>query len=346
MAYEDISLEFKKKFLEMARNARKIAVTAHMHPDDDSIGSVISMYSYLIENAGLPKSRVEIVYSGDGAERFERVLGYNKIRFVKDIADILSKYDLLIILDASGWHRISLNKGIAQFAGKRISIDHHPVSENSHNLHLLAPQYTSTCEIIYRQFFAHEEMSRQAAEAILLGILGDTGNFRFIDKNTTGVMDVAKGIIEKYDIQIDAFKSRYDYINLESLKVLARLINNIKIIKVEEWPPFLYTYLDLEYAASTGDEGHIISEGKAKFIDYIKSVKDIGWGFVIVPRGRNTCNVSFRSEPDSVNVRLVAERMEIGSGHDHASGATIKTANPKDAADMMIRWLENNKREE
>jgi len=346
MRFDDISNEFKEQFDEMAKSAQKIAITSHIHPDDDSIGSTLSVYYYLTENLGIAKSRTDILYTGEGPERYERFPGYNKIRFVRDIAEKINEYDLLIITDASGWHRVSVSKGIENYKGKRIAIDHHPTAENQHNLHLLAPQYTSTCEIIYKQFFDIKNISKPEAEAILLGILGDTGNFRFISGKRAGVLTIAKEIIEKFNINIDEFKSGYDYVSLESLKVLARLINNIKVVKIGNWPPFLYSVLDLEYAASSGDESHILSEGKAKFIDYLKAIKDVGWGFVVVPRAHNTCTISFRSEPGSVNVRLVAEKMQIGSGHDHASGATISVKDPKDAANMIINWLENNSMEE
>src|SRR3989344_3412753 len=71
---------------------------------------------------------------------------------------------------------------INSFKGTTICIDHHPRPENKFDLHMVVTPCSSCAEMIYRLFFEKERLlNKETCEILLLGMIGDTGVFKFVD---------------------------------------------------------------------------------------------------------------------------------------------------------------------
>lgn len=342
--YNKISKEFIDRFYAKVNSAGSIVVTSHLSPDDDAIASVLAMYFLLVEELKISKGKVKMIYTGAKEVRWGYFKSFNDIMFVDDLVNHVGKKDLLIMVDGSGWKRFSKKENMKQFSGDTICVDHHPTPDNKFNLHTVAVNYSSTSEIIYRMFFEDKKIGKPICEILLLGILGDTGNFKFVTPQVAGTFDVAKALVVSGNIKIEELVSNYSYLTKGQLYLIGKLIENSKISKVKNWGQFMYTFLDAKQLSGS-KYSNIDVEGASGIFAYrfLKSVKSVDWGFVVTPQDANVSKISFRSTPNSVSVRNLVERMKIGGGHDRAAGGAIEDSSPKKTTRAILSWIKNNK---
>jgi bifunctional oligoribonuclease and PAP phosphatase NrnA len=344
MYYKKPTKEFVVEFSALVKQANSIVITSHKSPDDDSIASVLALYYYLIKKQKISQDKVKMIISGDSSDRWLSLKYYKNIQYVSDISSELANIDLLIMLDGSGWARITNTVRFGDmFGGQVVCIDHHPNPEDTFFLHLIDKKAASTTDIIYRMFFDESKITKDLAEIILLGIWGDTGGFRFVRPDKSYVLEVVAKIIRDGDIDLQTFLSKFQRIDYSILKLIGKLINNTKILKIVGWPDAQVSYLDRRILSN--NDMNDISYAYHLYIDtYVRFVKEADWGFVVIPKSADHCGVSFRSLPGSVNVRLVAEGLN-GGGHDRASGGKVQEINVHKALQEIVKYLETNKPE-
>lgn len=341
----EITEEFKSSFDDIVKKSNSIKITSHFSPDDDSISSVLAVYYYLIEILKIDKDKVKIIYTGEKNEKWSSLKYFENIEFVDDIFNYSTDNDLLILLDGGGYKRFSRKDEMLNFSGKTICIDHHPVPSNQFDLHLVAKQYTSTSEIIYRLFYQNiTSLEKDLCEIILLGLIGDTGSFRYVNKSNCGVYGIAERLISDGDINMDAFSNRFQKISKRIYQLLIKIMSNSEIKSIKNWPDFVFGTVDINYCIENMYTDNEISEASSLFTSYLRSVENVDWGMIITPRLHdNTHSVSFRSSPGSVVTREIGEKMGIGGGHDRASGGKLLTNNTKKAAKSIFDWMKKNK---
>ena len=334
--YNELDKLFLVHFKRKIEEAKRVVITAHKDPDDDAIASVLAIHDYITKNCG-----VETHMKITGVKKIERwniFKNYEKIEYVKDLYDEVNDDDLLILLDGSRWHRFSNKQEMNSFKGDSICIDHHPIQGNFFNLSLVAPQYTSTSEIIYRMFFQKNDVEPELAETILMGVMGDTGNFNYINEKNASILNIAEYLIKAAKIDIQQFKASYSNYDKRSYELLKEYYKRSKIKKIKEWPEFMYSSLTQKIVDE--NEKEIVSEANDLFRYYLTNLKGVSWGFIVIPSGKGS-KISLRSIPGSVNVRELAEDMGIGGGHDNASGGFIEKE-PSETIKTIISHLKKN----
>lgn len=342
MIYKSISPEFKKQFFKLVESANKILISAHMSPDDDAIGSSLAL-QLLIQQL-YPSKKVDIAFSGYPADRFSCFEGYSQISFNQDISQIIKNYKLQILLDGNEYSRFSSFPQLLKSSNiPKICIDHHTSSPDNFTLHADIPKAASTTELIYKLSNKTMTSSRPYNEALLLGILGDTGTFNYIKPGQYYLFDIVKKILTATQINIQEFKSRYMSIEPESFEIIRELMKNSQYLEVDNWPKFQVSFITKEFIKNNNFTDSQISEGSGIFVaQYIRQIKNNTWGFVVKPSADGSCSFSFRSLPGSVNVRDLTERMGIGGGLDRASGAKVKIEEPEKAIKYITDWMKNN----
>ncbi len=336
---------FKEKFEKKVLESKNIIITSHQGPDDDSIGSVLSIYFYIKDY--LKQNNVKITYFSEKKERWKEFEGYNEIIFTDDIQSYIEKSDLLIVVDVSSYKRI--NKKEIKNPPYTIGIDHHKTIEDNFNLHYIEYK-TSTAEIIYDIFYKkileEKRITKKIVEALLLGILGDTGNLRYIDYTQKEILKKVSDLIEAAKINIDSLQEKYQKNTYESLKLLSEFFKNLEVHEIKDWPKFATSYITKDYIKEYNIKQKVLTETVAEFKKYLKQIWNVDWGFVLTPRTDYSVSVSFRSTTKGINVRLLSEKLMIGGGHDLASGATIKTPCVKEAKEMIINYIKKTPVEE
>lgn len=178
----------KSKFLNKIEAASTISILGHIRPDGDCVGSCLSVYNYIIEN--YPNKNVD-VYLEKIPEKFNFLKGADKI--ISEPTDRI--YDLSISLDCGDTDRHAQFSPIFASAKDTICLDHHKSNTGFGDYFYLDKDASSCCEIVYRHL-DYDKISKEVAECIYLGIVHDTGVFKY-PSTTEETMLVAGKMITK-----------------------------------------------------------------------------------------------------------------------------------------------------
>lgn len=326
---DEITDEVRFEVLRRISEAKRIVITGHQSPDDDSIASCISTY-YAITETLKHKGDVSITYSGQRLPRWEPFALYDHVTFTDDLASDIEEADLVIFVDGNQWHRFGLEK----MDVPTICIDHHHYESLDFDLNIIDPTAASTTEMIESLFYQDTGLDETIAPILLMGIIGDTGMFRFITPKNAQVLITAHRLIMKANLDVQDFLAGYHRRSLGAHPVYAELLSNSTIINIPGWPTCMYSYARTMNDA-TDDEA---SEAAHQFVSYALQITSIGWTFVATPRADGRVKFSFRSLPGTVNVKDLATLMEIGGGHDRAAGGTMEDVEPQEAAEKVLAW--------
>lgn len=161
----------------------KIVITTHRNPDGDAMGSSLGLFS-ILKKLGhwvtvltpnpydyflhwMPNVR-KTVFGDRNADR---------------TAKILEEADLIFCLDYGALKRVNtLAAGISKSTAPKILVDHHLDPEDFALLNFHVAGMSSTAEIVYRmivQLGYLDLMDRDAATCLYVGLMTDTGSFRF-----------------------------------------------------------------------------------------------------------------------------------------------------------------------
>ena len=108
-----------KHFNEQILKATKIAITGHIHPDGDCIGSCLALKQYILDNYS--KKKVD-VYLEPISPEFYFLSHADEI---KNEANEKEIYDLFFVLDCGSEDRFEPFATMVDHAGTLIGIDHH-----------------------------------------------------------------------------------------------------------------------------------------------------------------------------------------------------------------------------
>ena len=108
-----------KHFNEQISKAKTIAITGHIHPDGDCIGSCLALKQYILDN-----------YSGKKVDVYLESIS-TEFRFLSHAQEIITEskddesYDLFFVLDCGSEDRYEPFATMVRCAKTLIGIDHH-----------------------------------------------------------------------------------------------------------------------------------------------------------------------------------------------------------------------------
>ncbi len=177
------------KLLEMAKDAKTIAVLGHVRPDGDCVGSCLAASNYLREQ--YPDKTVQ-VYLEKPPVRFAYLEGFDRI---SQDAQTGIAYDLCICLDSGDAGRLGDFVVYLEQAKHSICIDHHITNVGYGEENIICVDASSTCEVLFASL-EEEKVSRAVAECIYTGMIHDTNIFK--NSNTSpATMEVAGKMMAK-----------------------------------------------------------------------------------------------------------------------------------------------------
>lgn len=311
-----------------ACNDNNVLLISHTGPDDDSIGSMLAAKHFLEK---LTTADVTAAYEDRPPQRYETFDGFNALTFTDDLQSLVDDADLVVFLDGSELDRFS--QEALDISVPTYCIDHHPCEDPVFAEHLINPEKTSTAEILYDLFA--DELGEETSRYLLLGLIGDTGNFRYLDAQQAYVFSIVQDLVETGDIDMEAFKDSWGQTQREEFEVFSQLMGAAKIIDDSGWPTYCYSTFDDTENFADAD----ISGGAHMFVSWVRGVKGVEWSFVLTARSTGLTACSLRSS--GVNVRHIVEGLDVGSGHDRAAGARFEVK-PARAAEMIQDWIANN----
>ena len=182
------------KIDELLSEAKTVAIFGHVRPDGDCVGSTTGIYNYIKDN--YPATRVDLFL-----ENFPD--SYKILRGTTDACSAWTAecnggqpYDLAFLMDTPSFERVGANGAeCIRTAKKTINVDHH--ISNPLNLctaNFVEPEASSASELLYT-LLDKSKISLETASSLYLGIVHDTGAFKY---SCTGkrTMQVVGDLIE------------------------------------------------------------------------------------------------------------------------------------------------------
>ena len=174
--------------------AKTVAIFGHVRPDGDCVGSTTGIYNYIKDN--YPAIRADLFL-----ENFPE--SYKIVRGASEASPAYTAecnggqpYDLAFLMDTPSFERVGANGAeCLRSAKKTINVDHH--ISNPLNLctaNFVEPEASSASELLYT-LLDKSKVSRETASSLYLGIVHDTGAFKY---SCTGkrTMQVVGDLIE------------------------------------------------------------------------------------------------------------------------------------------------------
>ena len=158
----------RSKIKKLIDDAESILLLSHESPDGDAVGSVLSMYHYLISI----NKTVDMVIL-DIPKVFNFLPSINK---VVDNTD--KKYNLGIVLDCATRERIGQNTDLFSNCKNTVCIDHHISNTNYCDINLVEGNVSSCSQVVYYLLKDWNiKFNENILKCITTGVLTDTNGF-------------------------------------------------------------------------------------------------------------------------------------------------------------------------
>ncbi|MGH7674388.1 MAG: DHH family phosphoesterase [Gemmatimonadales bacterium] len=291
---------------------RRIVLTTHVNADGDGVGSAVALWHLLRARGASP-----CIANPTGIpERFDFL--------VPDGADVsaraakeIGRADVVMVLDIADLSRLGdLGPAVARRGVPVACIDHH-VSPGTlpPGPRLVAPEAAATAELVFDLATTLGwELTPEAARALYVGILTDTGGFRFAN-TTPRALRVAAALLEH---GADA-ETIYTQVYASAPEGRVRLTADVlQTLVVEPDVGLAWVTVPagaLERHGVTADD----LDGVAEFP---RSIAGVRLALLFRPLANGRVKVSLRSI-GSVDVADFAHRFG-GGGHTKAAGASFE----------------------
>lgn len=293
------------KIIDEVRNAASIAIGGHIRPDGDCVGSVMGLYLYLKKE--LPEAEID-AYLERPSEIFDCI---SHIEDIKSGIDTNKIYDVFIALDCAD-DRLGDARPLFESAGRRINIDHHISNPGCGDMRIVEPDRSSTAELLY-DLMVPEQVDREIATALYIGIIHDTGVLRYSNTSPRTLQVAAELIKFGFDfsdlIQKTFYEKTYVQTQIMGRAVLesVRFMNNRCIVSMVSRRMMEF------YQVTPKDLEGIVNQ--------LQVVKDVDCAIFMYETGTLEYKVSLRSN-GRVDVANVAMKFG-GGGHVRAAGCTM-----------------------
>jgi phosphoesterase RecJ-like protein len=306
-----------EQILKHIKESRRILVASHAEPDGDCLGSLVAL--------GLALSKLDKIITMLNPSPIPAVY-----RFLPGVERIVSQikeataYDMAIILDCGDIVRVGENSSVVDQISLVVNIDHHVSNTRFGHLQLIDTGACATAEIIYRLINALEiPFDKRIATCIYLGILTDTGSFRFSNTNPAAFA-ISKAMI---DIGVEPHlvaQRVFGTYSLGRIKLLNMALNSIEISANGKLSLMTISRSMLN---ATGTS----TEDIDGLINYARRIEDVKVAALIheIKNGAgkftnmNRYHVSLRSD-NTVDVAKIAAKFG-GGGHTSAAGFKIES---------------------
>lgn len=291
--------------LAAVRKGRVFAVTSHVNPDGDSIGSSLAL-RHILRSLG---KNAEVVMDGECPKELTFLPGSGTVIF--DPAGYRATPDTVVFVDCGSIDRIGRVSRLLKNGAAVVNIDHHISNTRFGDVKWIETDSASVGELIWRM--ADElgvKKTREFAVNVYTSLVTETGNFTF--SNTTEkahflASELIKLGVRPIDVTYGLIKNK----RLPDIHLLARVMGRIRVALGGE-----YAWTELH-----AKDRNLTKPGDSQ--EYLFSMVSL--------KGVRACFL-FRETEDGVKVSMRSDGSMDGSvlmvrfgggGHSRAAGCTI-----------------------
>ena len=323
---------------ELLSSPKKIIITAHKNPDGDAIGSSLALYHYLIKNG----HQVQVIMPNDYPDFLKWVPGNETVLKYESDQEVCDQHirdaDIIFTLDYNHLSRTGNMETILSAVDPIfIMIDHHQQPDSYPKYIYSDVTMCSTCQMIFH-FIEYlgdlDQIDKDIASCIYLGIMTDTGSFRF--RSTSSIThNVIAQLIEKGADNATIHEQVYDTNSLSRLQLKGLALSNLRVI--DEYNTAYITISQSELDKHNFKKGD--TEG---FVNIGLSIEGIKFAVIFIENKQEAIiKISLRSKGE-FSVNDFARNHFEGGGHINAAGGKSNLS-LQDTVDKFISILPSYK---
>jgi len=290
--------------VELIENKRDFAITTHIKPDGDGVGSSLGL-CWLLRSLG---KRAEVIVHGEVPLSYRSLPGADQIR---DVRSVDRHYDAIFVIECSDIGR----PGISGLQNElTVNIDHHATSEHFGTINWIDSTASAVGEMIYNLCKAiGGRITKEIAECVYMALVTDTGSFHF--PNTSDrTLKVASELIKAGAKPAQIGEAVYNNYPWSRIELMRQVLGTIKRDTTGRVASLRQTLLMKEISGAVDGDNH-------GFVNIPLAAKEVLASVYMREVGNGDYRVSLRSKGD-INVAKVCERFG-GGGHKNAAGCHI-----------------------
>ncbi len=295
-----------------------------MNPDGDCVGSCMGMALYL--RKVMPEKKIDVYLESFNDSLVRNIPGTDTVRY--DAAANVEKYDAFICLDADQT-RLGDAREIWDLAEVKINIDHHISNPGCGEYNYVDGKASSACELVYRVIDEHK-MDAQIAQALYVGMVTDTGVFRFSNTSEETMRIAGKLISFGFDYPSIVREVFYER-SFSAAKILGRALERAQLLQDGKLIVSVITMRDMQECGAD-----------RKSLDGVASQLALTRGADCAVFLHETSPNIYRGSLRSNNIVNVAEIASVygGGGHIRAAGCTIDLTEIETTAEALVNELD------
>ena len=278
-------------------------ITSHFSPDGDNLGSCISFH-LMLKSIG----KTSIIVNEDPlVKRFEFLLP-NKATAFKQFSEmnVDGKYDNVIIVDTAYIDRIGK---VAELFSKDVTIvniDHHFTNTNFGSINFVNGNVASASQLVLQIFKGNDlPISKEISNAILAGVLSDTGGLKFRNTDIEVISNV-KDLMGYGSDMADITNRIFSSMSFSEIMKVNKVTSEIKL------------YKDEKIAIVYNDQQNNHLEENEPVLMVLNSIEEADVTLFVRKSDENKLKISLRSS-SNFNVSDFAGQWG-GGGHKSAAG--------------------------
>ena len=291
--------------VELIENKNKFAITTHIKPDGDGVGSSLGLY-WLLRSLG---KNAEVVVHGEVPQAYRSLPGAEDIR---NVSAINGNYDAVFVIECSGIDR----PGIAGLEDAfTVNIDHHATSAHYASINWIDSTASAVGEMIYNLCKAiGGKITKDIAECVYMALVTDTGSFHF--SNTSDrTLKVASELVKAGAKPAEISEAVYNNYPWSRIDLMRQVLETVKRDTTGRIASMRQT-IEMHNTAGAVDGDN------NGFVNIPLAAKEVLAAVYMREIGPNQYRASLRSKGD-INVAKVAEKFG-GGGHKNAAGLAIE----------------------
>jgi phosphoesterase RecJ-like protein len=295
------------RIIEGIRESRTIAITGHIRPDGDCVGSQLGL-TLALQNEG----KKVVCWNEDAIPDKYRFL--DRDHLIQKPKPGL-KFDCVIAADAASVERLG---AVGRYVADRklfINIDHHESNTRYADLNWVSAREASTGELIFRLLkIAKWPITKPIANCLFTAVSTDTGSFQY-STTRPGTYHVAGELVHRGADLARICDEVYQSYPVSRMRLLRHIYSHFRLTHQNQ---IAYFWLKKADFARTGAE----SSDTEGLIDHIRAIAPVVVACVFEEVEPELTRISLRSKSEKVNVNEIAAQFG-GGGHPAAAGARI-----------------------
>lgn len=331
---QDITPNNIAALVSLMERAGNIAITSHMKPDGDALGSCLGMYHFL-GLLGNGSRRIVLPHRPPYYLNFLLGKGVSADMFIHEDKPVAAEQairesDLIICLDFNAFHRTDmLEQVLAESTADKILIDHHlNPDRSSFTLSFSETEISSASELTYHILMQTPMIGNDAhrlpegsALALMTGMTTDTNNFA--NSVYPSTLRMASELIEAGVDRGMILSNLYNQHSETRMRLMGHVLKDLMTITKDG---VAYVVLDRK----TLQEYHIEEGDTEGFVNLPLSIAKVKMSLLLKEDG-DKVRVSIRSKK-GISANRCSNQHFNGGGHENAAGGRLYI--PKDITDI------------